>query len=1037
MRRNTHIENLWNVGGPFTGADGRPHTRVTVELTTRVHFEAATNIGVMSSRGSPIRWFQREDNSQSELEVPNILSVDIDRSIDNDAATCRIEMSNQWMYDNLAIPVNAPELGTPGYFTPDHGESADAAVRWGHETNDWAHILEPNAILRTYQGYGGHDKTLQDCLEDGNLMITGVWYIDVVAVGTSGKMTITCRDAAKLLLDQQLFPPLVVKDRYPLKYFRYAYENRQISATSGVYTDENPAPTEGIPDTTPGDKNTVYVDSDVDRWFGSGAGVDGHFAYQATDGNPNTYYLSVGHANPDLTSSTGFVEFTCGEWVNAVRVTPLTAGYVMYISVMENGSWQGAQTVPYSHHPIVGTRDGVVNIEAAVTYIASYDVTEGEREYNLPRMYLADRVRLSFRRMQSVGGGQFPYHAGIVDARLIVTAGVSWLAAYQVPEYTIAPIFYAADGIRNLSNLNSTGYITVSNFGQVDVFGDCREYPATRSDDELVAYALRAHIPTIQTSSVALTPTGDGYWILYERGQIRSFGSAQHYGEPAGDFNYESGLTNGGINKAAAIISTPTGLGYWVVTFGGQIFNYGDAEPYADEPGWPGEFFHGAAGHPGAQGLYLVATNGAVYTRGAAVWYGNYNKTNNVTNTIQVEGGSEIAIDIAATHTGLGYWILTSSGRVQQFGDAEHFGEAKDPVENKSSYDRFYHLMPAPSSTGYLVNDGDGKIVPYGDVRHFGSPVFGTVGQLRKDGNYLDYSDIVKDLLLWSGFYLYSTAAVPPTAFPPINGSIESTGAFSETDLPDDLFDKKPVMDAITEMKETVGYIFFVDEEGGACFESPNWWQRGNFLTNGTHVDYLPEIDERHNLISYETDFNDTDARSVIIIASEDPYGNFDNTVTSTFLVPSTASTLRGLLKPAMWVNGFFMNKADQEIMAELVAMHIWFAQRMGSVSCAANPCIGIDDQVRIYERITGETYVHYVRGISTSHNLDSGEYTMRLTTNWLGAGEEWPIAPSVTGGGPEAVAGSLFQLSVAMQRFLSNSPSEKIKTTYQVPEGS
>ena len=78
--------------------------------------------------------------------------------------------------------------------------------------------------------------------------------------------------------------------------------------------------------------------------------------------------------------------------------------------------------------------------------------------------------------------------------------------------------------------------------------------------------------------------------------------------------------------------------------------------------------------------------------------------------------------------------------------------------------------------------------------------------------------------------------------------------------------------------------------------------------------------------------------------------------------------------------------------MASLISLHMWFQQRIGSVDALANPCIGINDQVRIFERTTSETYVHYVRSMSTTHDLDTGQYLMRVGTHWMGDESDWAI---------------------------------------------
>ena len=78
-----------------------------------------------------------------------------------------------------------------------------------------------------------------------------------------------------------------------------------------------------------------------------------------------------------------------------------------------------------------------------------------------------------------------------------------------------------------------------------------------------------------------------------------------------------------------------------------------------------------------------------------------------------------------------------------------------------------------------------------------------------------------------------------------------------------------------------------------------------------------------------------------------------------------------------------------QTIMAEMIALHIGFQERIGQVSCLAAPFLEVGDQVRIYERQTSEVNVHLVKSINFTHDLDSGAYNMSLTTNWLATGRD------------------------------------------------
>lgn len=352
---------------------------------------------------------------------------------------------------------------------------------------------------------------------------------------------------------------------------------------------------------------------------------------------------------------------------------------------------------------------------------------------------------------------------------------------------------------------------------------------------------------------------------------------------------------------------------------------------------------------------------------------------------------------IRRTSTGDGYWLVDGSGDVQNFGDADHFGDDPQPNTGNDWVENLYwDLIPYwPNDLGYGLPGAKAQFLWFGDFEYFGSVQEGIQIQ-RFPGNYEDYADIIKDLVLWSGWLLYQdpNAATPTydaAAEPPVFGRIETTGSYSDECLPADIFDKNPVIDAITRIREAVGYFIWVDEEGGFHFELPNWWAPGNFDEDGFHVDDLPEIDERVNMTDYDASFSDEALRSEIIIATEDPEEDYSET-TYTRFVPYSADLLRGMVRPAMWTNGLFRDEERQKIMAELIAMHIWFSKRQGSTTCVANPNIQINDQVRLYERNSAETYIHYVRGISTNHDLDSGQYTMTLTTHWLGDQEDWSI---------------------------------------------
>lgn len=1019
MRSNFHINEIWRLGGPFIGPDGRSHGRVTVQapwsfdpdnsLITSIDGAEAgiyanptpTPEGFYGQAsaitgGLPLRWFQNFANDQVEIEVPNVKTIQINRDVGQDAATCDIEMYNQQHYPNDAVPASATELGQPGYFTFSRGDSAESRMRWGHVANSWNNVLVPNAILRTYQGYGGNNKTIPQALADDNLILTGLWFIDEVNITAKGMLSIKCRDAMKLLIEQQLYPPLVPKIRYPLKYFRWRFYSEKLKSAARQGT------TAGA---VPGDRNTVYDTSNTDAWYGNNAQLHGHRGTDALDGNSDTYWLSVGDITAEADFATSYIQFQCGQDVNAAYVWPFQGNYTMYVSVMVGGVWQGSDIVPYDPAQLFATGNapyGAVDTGAAIPYVASYGMPwETPQEYVFPALYHADFVRLSFRNEQYTEWGPFHYRSGVREAMLRVSAG----GPQVMGTVTYQPLFFGAS-----SAADGVGYFTTSTWGQVDAFGDGRSY-----DQPVAGQPID---PDAGYTQVIPTHTGLGYYLLSGNGRVTCYGDAAYHGDP---FNDGWAAQNGSNGLCWDMAITVSGNGYWVLDDAGHLFEYGDAASYTDPGPTPaGMLWFGIQSRrSGSNGVWLMRSDGLVVVRGAAVHYGNW--------TGVITGGTNDVISIAINQAQTGYWLLNQQGVVQTKGSAAvNPNSAPAPDANANQwFAKYWRIIPTVTDH-YNILRGDGTIINCSSLdEFFGSAIPGGESTKRTDGNYKDYVDIIRDLVLWSGFLLFDAENVGPNDEPPVFGNLESTGAYAPTDLPDNLFDKRPVIEAITQIKETVGYHVWVDDEGGFRFEAPNWFAPGNFDESGNRLTIVPEVDERLQLIDYSVHFSDDSLRSIIIMSSEDPDARLTETVT-TRLIPTTAKQLKGLVKPAMWINGWFQDPKEQQIMAELIALHIYFGARVGQVTCAANPCIGINDQVRIWERQTSEAFIHYVRGVSTNHDLETGQYTMTLNTNWLGDGTPlgWAIQPQNTEIGDAIV----FQISDVLRRWFDTSPALAIK---------
>jgi len=1418
------IWSLWDNGGPFIGDDGAPHSRVTVEENWQLNL--AYNAGKFPK--VPVRWWQNAANDQSETEVPNIRSIQIDRSLDSDAARCTIALSNQWHFNNGAVAAAATdELGQPGYFSFNRGSHADATARWGHVANDWNGVLVPNALLRTYQGYGGRTKTVDNAITDGNIILTGVWLIDSVTLTTDGIITLSCRDMAKLLIDQFVFPPLVPDSYYPPSYCRWYFSRG--SNAEVIY----------------GDHAAQSYDRSNSLSYSASSGDDtglnlsqaGHYPSDALDQATNKSWLS-----PGMGAATDFVyfELNVSESINALLWVPFNGEYQMYVSIMENGVWQGAETIP-------------AGSGLDIAYVFQTGVPfETSGTQSLERVYQAQRVRFTFTNLYRFDIGGVTFRAGMRELSVgrlessLPTKKIYglapaqddagyWLIGSDGGVFTIGepssdsstagippsshPRFYGSSGGGGTDNewtaiapvADGSGYWTVRKDGRVFEFGSAIHYgdpfPTVLSgpiidmaatttglgywllggDGGIFAHGDAVYygrLPTVTIPDLAIgfeaRPQNDGYWILQTNGEITTYGAAVHYGDGS-DLGSIDGIPTG-------LASTSNGAGYWMVTTSGAVYAFGNAvyQGGANTLSTPlnGEatdIVRGTGG--GSNGYTIVAEDGGVFNFGTAFWGslpgdysweikrdGNYcvdpeteiftkrgwlhydevaigdvtlaidpntgisdwqeiidlyigyrdgpmvlmngqshsslttpdhrwlteyqGKRRWVTSetltdldgipTVAALSFSDTFIDFVGSMTvehvpysGVVWcptlrhhnWLARRDGKTYYTGNTDYCLDEEteiltprgwvtidevtlddsaysmDLATNRASFvpiddiyigpprervmkrmvttthdslstlhhrwwvkqngkyewrvsDTLNHTseipIAAPSSdrptvktlpddfvelVAWVWTEGtvkerfgvelsqsnkiglDARIIRlltrmYGDpgplprgnsrtstnplhqhkwnyrTREDGVSVFflcADIGdQLRKwiqpntkvvsveflmlltqkqlelyievsllaDGYITKHShvelsqklkeradsfqlacvlageavkvygysqgwmvsllthkftspvrsstdarsgsdrntiqnvpysgrvwcltvkdrhnfmvkrnghvyftgnsDIIRELLLWAGWLLYSPS-IPASSDPEVFGTIQQTGVYNSTGdgcLPEDMFAQKTVIDVITGFKEIVGFNFFIDEEGGARFDTPNWYVPGNIVQEtGARTAFVPTIDERQNLMNYQVDYTDAPVRSEIIVSTADPTADLTDTVTARLTVEDMAeestALLRGMVKPMMWVNGTFQNQRELEIMAERVATQILFNQRTGSVTCAFNPAIQINDQVQIYERITSDVFVHYVRGIRTSHELETGQFNMTLETNWLGSGSDWLI---------------------------------------------
>jgi lipoprotein-anchoring transpeptidase ErfK/SrfK len=202
--------------------------------------------------------------------------------------------------------------------------------------------------------------------------------------------------------------------------------------------------------------------------------------------------------------------------------------------------------------------------------------------------------------------------------------------------------FYGSTGAMHLNQPvvgiaatpSSGGYWLVAADGGIFTFGNARFHGSTGG--------MHLNSPIV---GMAPTPGGRGYWLVAADGGVFCFGDARFYGS--------TGATALG-SSVVGITSTTSGRGYYVATADGRIFNFGSAGPMpavatsspivglTRNPA-PPTASDRRTGHN--DGLWLVASNGAVFATGTARYHGN------------ATGGFAQAVGIAAAGVGHGYWV--------------------------------------------------------------------------------------------------------------------------------------------------------------------------------------------------------------------------------------------------------------------------------------------------------------------------------------------------------------------------------------------
>ncbi len=115
----------------------------------------------------------------------------------------------------------------------------------------------------------------------------------------------------------------------------------------------------------------------------------------------------------------------------------------------------------------------------------------------------------------------------------------------------------------------------------------------------------------------------------------------------------------------------------------------------------------GMAATPSGVGYWMVASDGGIFSFGDARFHGS-------------EGGAQLnkpIVGMAATPDGKGYWLVAADGGVFSFGDAQFHGSTGSLTLNKP----IVGMAATPDGKGYWLVAADGGVFSFGDAQFLGS----------------------------------------------------------------------------------------------------------------------------------------------------------------------------------------------------------------------------------------------------------------------------------------------------------------------------
>jgi hypothetical protein len=237
------------------------------------------------------------------------------------------------------------------------------------------------------------------------------------------------------------------------------------------------------------------------------------------------------------------------------------------------------------------------------------------------------------------------------------------------------------------------GYWLVQADGGVDAYGDAHSYGS------LPAQKLT---PTAPIVGIARTYSDKGYWLVGADGHVYGFGDARSYGSlPAPE---------AALAPITGMAVTPDGLGYWLLSASGHVFGFGnartDGSPSSDLAPYDAIGTRNGGGY-----VVTAASNGAVYLYPGGV-LSSYGPGSALSGWL---------VGTAVTPSGNGTWEAGMDGGVITSGDAKFFGSV--PSISATLKAPITAMAATPDGLGYWLVGADGAVFSFGSAHFFGAPV--------------------------------------------------------------------------------------------------------------------------------------------------------------------------------------------------------------------------------------------------------------------------------------------------------------------------